>query len=77
MVLLIRSNTLDATKTDEALNVTFALRKTHSLPDVLSSPPADWKRPFEVLAHECSLEIGLEDAFLAVKGYLSTLPAKG
>jgi len=29
---------------------------------------------FEGLAYECSLEICLEDAFLAVKGYLSTLP---
>jgi Nucleotidyl transferase AbiEii toxin, Type IV TA system len=77
MILLIRSNTLDTTKTDKALRITFACRKTHSLPDVLSSPPRDWTRPFEALARECSLEIDLEDAFLAVKGYLSTLPTKG
>lgn len=74
MVLLIRSGSLDQTKTVEALQITFDRRKTHSRPDVLSSPPADWARPFAGLAQECGLEIGLEDAFLAVKGYLSTLP---
>lgn len=74
MVLLIRSNTLDETKTAEALQITFTRRKTHVLPDVLSSPPADWERPFKTLAEECGLEIGFEDAFLAVKAYLSTLP---
>jgi hypothetical protein len=77
MVLLTRSDTLETTKTAEALRITFARRKTHPLPDVLPSPPADWQRPFEALAEECGLKIGLEDAFLAVKDYLSALPSKG
>jgi hypothetical protein len=76
MVLLIRSDTLDMTKTADVLRITFARRTTHALPDVLLSPPADWERPFAALARECGLEIGLEDAFLAVKGYLSTLLTK-
>lgn len=61
MVLLIRSDTLDETKTADALQITFVRRNTHTVPDVLSSPPADWKRPFAALAQECGLEIGLED----------------
>ena len=77
MVLLIRSDSLNQTKTVEALQITFDRRKTHSRQDVLLSPPADWARPFAALAQECGLEIGLEDAFLAVKGYLSTLPGTG
>ena len=77
MVLLIRSDSLDQTKMVEALQITFDRRKTHSRPNVLSSPPADWERPFAALTQECGLEIGLEDAFLALKSYLRTLPATG
>lgn len=74
MVLLIRSHTLNQMKTVEALQITFTRRKTHAVPDVLSSPPGDWEGPFDALAQECGLKIGLEEAFLAVKNYLSTLP---
>ena len=76
MVLLIRSDTLDNKKTVEAIQITFARRKTHALPDVLSSPPVDWERPFQALANECGLKIILEDGFLFVKRYVDCLGAK-
>ena len=73
MVLLIQSNMMDVSKASEALQITFTRRKTHVLPDVLSFPPKDWDRPFQALAQECHVEIGLENAFLLVQQYMSSL----
>lgn len=76
MVLLIRSNTLNAAKTVDAIQITFARRKNHTLPDPLPPPPADWERPFAALAQECGLKIGLEDAYFSVRNFLTTLPER-
>lgn len=75
MILLVRSDTLDKAKAVEALQITFARRKTHALPSELASPPSDWERPFKVLAEECGLQISMEETFRSVKDYLSSLPA--
>jgi hypothetical protein len=61
--LLIASGSLDVSLCAEALRRTFERRNTHELPKELVPPPADWDRPFRVLAEECRIEIGYREAF--------------
>jgi hypothetical protein len=61
--LLIASGSLDASLCAEALRRTFERRNTHELPKELVPPPADWDRPFRVLAEECRIDIGYREAF--------------
>lgn len=61
--LLIASGSLDPSLCAEALRRTFERRNTHELPKELVPPPADWDRPFRVLAEECRIEIGYGEAF--------------
>ena len=63
MVLLIQSATLAHNKVTEAIRVTFERRKTHTLPNTLPVPPAEWQKPYEALARECGLSGQVEDAF--------------
>lgn len=61
--LLIASGSLDASRCAEALRRTFERRNTHALPKEPAPPPADWDRPFRVLAEECGIDIGYREAF--------------
>jgi hypothetical protein len=61
--LLIASGSLDASLCTDALRQTFERRNTHELPKELVPPPADWDRPFLVLAEECRIDIGYREAF--------------
>jgi hypothetical protein len=61
--LLIASGSLDASLCTEALRRTFERRNTHEIPKELVPPPADWDRPFRVLAEECRIDIGYREAF--------------
>jgi hypothetical protein len=63
MVLLIQFATLVPNKVTEAIRVTFERRKTHTLPNALPLPPAEWQKPYEALARECGLSGSVEDAF--------------
>lgn len=77
MILLIRAGTLATEKLSEAIRITFARRKTHTIPISLPQPPADWLRPYEALARECGLPESLEDAFIAVKAICRDSLAQG
>ena len=61
--LLIASDSLDLSLCNDALRRTFVRRNTHELPKDLVPPPANWDRPFRVLAEECHIDIGYRDAF--------------
>jgi hypothetical protein len=61
--LLIASDSLDLSLCNEALRRTFVRRKTHELPKNLVPPPANWDRPFQILAAECHIDIGCHEAF--------------
>jgi hypothetical protein len=71
MVLLIQSGTLAKAQVAEAIRITWDRRRTHTLPEKLLVPPADWRKPFEVLATECRLSEGIDGAFAAVTKFLS------
>jgi len=73
MVLLIHSGTLAKAKVAEAIRVTFERRKTHSLPDTLPVPPAEWQNPYRALARECDLSGQLEDAFAVLRMFMEPI----
>ena len=73
MVLLIQSGTLTNDKVTEAIRVTFERRKTHSLPDTLPVPPADWQNPYRALARECDLSGQSEEAFAVVRIFVKRI----
>jgi hypothetical protein len=73
MVLLVRSNQLIPEKTREAILGTFNRRSTHPIPPFLQAPPAGWEKPFVVLAAECGLEIGIDEAFRTVGIFFRSL----
>src|SRR5271168_3643539 len=70
MVLLIQSATLDHDRVTEAIRITFDRRGTHSAPNVVPQPPADWQRPYGALARECNLSGQLEDAFASLREFM-------
>jgi hypothetical protein len=73
MVLLIQSATLDHNKVTEAIRVTFERRKTHSLPNTLPVPPAEWQNAYRALARECDLSGQLEDAFAVLRMFMEPI----
>ena len=73
MVLLIQSGTLTNDKVAEAIRVTFERRKTHSLPDTLPVPPAEWQNPYSALARECDLSGQLEEAFAVLRMFMESI----
>jgi hypothetical protein len=73
MVLLIHSGTLSKAKVAEAIRVTFDRRGTHTVPNVVPRPPADWQKPYEALARECNLSGQLEDAFASLREFMGPI----
>ena len=73
MVLLIHSGTLSKAKVAEAIRVTFDRRGTHTAPNVVPQPPADWQRPYGALARECNLSGQLEDAFASLREFMELI----
>ncbi|MGA7174822.1 MAG: nucleotidyl transferase AbiEii/AbiGii toxin family protein [Candidatus Acidiferrales bacterium] len=73
MVLLIQSATLARNKVTEAIRVTFERRETHSLPNTLPVPPAEWQNPYRALARECGLSGQVEDAFAVLQMFMESI----
>ena len=73
MVLLIQSATLARNKVTEAIRVTFERRQTHSLPNTLPVPPAEWQNPYRALARECDLSGQVEDAFAVLQMFMESI----
>jgi Nucleotidyl transferase AbiEii toxin, Type IV TA system len=69
MVFLIESTTLTRNKVAEAIRVTFERRNTHTLPNTLPAPPAEWQKPYQALARECGLSGDAKDAFLILRTF--------
>lgn len=71
LILLIRLRQIDSKKLKEAVDRTFHRRNTHFLPRTLPDPPNEWIAPFEKIAKECKLGIGLEEAFNELKNFFT------
>jgi Nucleotidyl transferase AbiEii toxin, Type IV TA system len=70
LALLAGSGKLNQRRIQDALRLTFERRKTHDLPTLLPSPPADWQIPFQALAQECGLSTDIAAVFAGVQAYL-------
>lgn len=73
MVLLIRGETLDKSKTAAAVHATFMKRATHDVPKELDPPPTEWEPVFDALAKECGLAMELREGFELVRKFTKTL----
>jgi len=54
MILLVHQGEFKPKRIKESLDVVFARRKTHELPDKINPPPDNWKPVFEKMAKELS-----------------------
>lgn len=74
MVLLITSSpALDLPLVKKAIDSTFKRRKTHSMPDNLQAPPAEWRRPHAALARQCGLSEDMDAAFRQLEAFLKII----
>jgi hypothetical protein len=73
LVLMAGSNQLIPEKARRAILGTFSRRATHPVPPFLSDLPAVWKKPFDALAVECGLQIGIDEAFRTVDIFFRSL----
>jgi hypothetical protein len=77
LLLLSRDNQVDKLRTLNALRETFERRNTHALPASLIAPPEEWRIPFEALAADCGLKIGLLEAFEELRQFWREVLATG
>jgi len=73
MVLLIQSGTLAKAQVAEAIRITFDRRGTHTVPNPLPQPPADWQKPYDALGRECNLSGRLEEAFAVLREFMELI----
>jgi hypothetical protein len=76
IVLLTRHFKINPERMAAALNRTFKLRKTHSLPGELSPPPAAWGKIFLELANESELKMDIAGAFAQLNEFHESLTGK-
>ncbi|HYK87953.1 MAG TPA: nucleotidyl transferase AbiEii/AbiGii toxin family protein [Acidobacteriota bacterium] len=73
MFLLVNSRSLLAERTKEAIQSTFARRRTHPVPPILQPPAKEWMRPFSTLAAECAIHAEVDEAFEIIEAYYRSL----
>ncbi len=77
LLLLSRDNQVDKLRALGALQKTFERRNTHALPASLIAPPEEWRIPFQALAADCGLNIGLLEAFEELRQFCREVLATG
>ena len=77
LLLLSWDNQVDKQRALNALWQTFERRNTHALPASLIAPPEEWRVPFEALAADCGLKIGLLEAFEELRRFCREVLATG
>jgi hypothetical protein len=75
MLLISRSERLDASALRNAIEVTFGQREQQPLPARLPPPPSSWKEPYRRLATEVSVEPELDKAFAQAAEFLDPILA--
>jgi hypothetical protein len=75
ILLIARSERLDAQSLRGALEVTFEQREQQSLPTRLPPPPANWREPYRRLATEVEVEPDLDEAFASAAEFLDPILA--
>jgi hypothetical protein len=75
ILLIARSEPLDAGSLRKALEITFGQREQQSLPSGLPPPPASWREPYRRLATEVDVEPELDGAFVSAAEFLDPILA--
>jgi hypothetical protein len=75
ILLIARSERLDAASLRNALEVTFGQREQQWLPSGLPPPPASWPEPYGRLATEVDVEADLDKAFTSAAAFLDPILA--
>lgn len=73
LVLVARSERLEAGRLREALDITFRVRKGQGLPKALPSPPADWGPAHLKLATQVGLDPDLEAGYAEAATFLDPI----
>jgi hypothetical protein len=69
LVLIQQQQVPSTERVRPAVDATFRRRATHSVPDVVPEPPADWAKPFAELAADCGLDQRLPTAYEHVEAF--------
>jgi hypothetical protein len=70
LVLFIERGSLDASEVRTAIGQTFSARGTHSVPESLPQPPAQWAADFPAMAREAELSTDdFREAFAVLEQY--------
>jgi hypothetical protein len=75
ILLIARSEPLDAAPLHQALVSTFAEREHQPLPSSLPPPPASWEEPYRRLASEVGVEPALDRAYAEAAAFLDPVLA--
>lgn len=75
MALLLRMETLNRGKLQEAIQRTFRVRNTHALPTILANPPAFWNEPYQKLVNEIQLPWTLAECINELRIFLDSINA--
>lgn len=73
MALLLRMETLDRSKLQEAIQKTFRVRRSHEFPSVLADPPSFWNEPYQKLAGEIQLSWTLTQCINEIRTILYSI----
>jgi len=76
LVLLVQSG-LDLEKLRLAIYGVFSIRKTHTVPLGLASPPESWSAIFAALVRDTGIEMTLDSAFTMVSDLYDSLKLSG
>jgi hypothetical protein len=76
VLLISRSESMDAAALSEALERTFEQRARQPLPEALPAPPESWRRPFALLASEVGIDPNLDAAFKQAAAFLNPVLGK-
>ena len=75
IVLIAKSESVDAAALRDALEQTFAHREQQPLPSSLPPPPSTWAVPYLRLAEEVGIATKLDEAFAAAAEFLNPILA--
>lgn len=73
VLLIAKSESLDAAALRSALEITFGQRRQQKLPSELPPPPRSWREPYRRLATGVDVESDLHDAFAAAREFLDPI----
>lgn len=75
VLLIARSERLDAASLRNALETTFEQREQQPLPASLPPPPVNWRDTYRRLATEVDVEPDIDKAFVSAAGFLDPILA--